>query len=250
MTKGEQLAVVTGTTSGIGAALTEALLQAGWTVTGLARRPAPFEHPAYRHHQLDLGDLPALQVWAATHLAPALNDERLQRIGLVNNAALIGGFTRVEESDPEQFARVLAVNTTAPVFLMGRALRLVPNAIPLRIVNISSGAATQGIAGLGDYCASKAALRLAGMALAAELEAAEQPRDARLLSYEPGVVDTAMQTAAREADPDKYPSSQMFRDFHARGMLVAPPAVIGPVVEFLQSEPGEYFSEQRFVGGK
>lgn len=50
-----RLALVTGTSSGVGAALAQALLERGWTVVGLARRAADFDHPQYRHIALHLG---------------------------------------------------------------------------------------------------------------------------------------------------------------------------------------------------
>ena len=39
-------ALVTGASSGIGAAIVERLLRDGWRVTGISRRPGTFDHPA------------------------------------------------------------------------------------------------------------------------------------------------------------------------------------------------------------
>jgi NAD(P)-dependent dehydrogenase (short-subunit alcohol dehydrogenase family) len=47
-------ALIIGNSDGIGLALTRELLQRGWTVCGLSRRPAPIEHPAYRHSVVDV----------------------------------------------------------------------------------------------------------------------------------------------------------------------------------------------------
>ena len=47
-------ALVTGASSGIGAAIVERLLRDGWRVTGISRRPATFDHPAFDHLSLDL----------------------------------------------------------------------------------------------------------------------------------------------------------------------------------------------------
>lgn len=49
-------ALVTGASSGIGAAIVEHLLRDGWRVTGISRRPATFDHPAFEHLSLDLDD--------------------------------------------------------------------------------------------------------------------------------------------------------------------------------------------------
>jgi len=56
----DRLALVTGTTSGIGQAVADALLHRGWHVVGAARRPSTIGHDAYEHLQIDLGDARAL----------------------------------------------------------------------------------------------------------------------------------------------------------------------------------------------
>ncbi|WP_131285637.1 SDR family NAD(P)-dependent oxidoreductase, partial [Bordetella holmesii] len=51
----DRVAVVTGSASGIGLALTRRLLGAGWRVHGLDRQAWPDEESiAYRHHRIDL----------------------------------------------------------------------------------------------------------------------------------------------------------------------------------------------------
>jgi len=245
-----QLAIVTGTSSGIGAALAERLLAEGWHVVGLARRDVDLGHREYEHVQLDLSNLHALETLAEKRLAPLMREPRWQRIGLVNNAAVAGPQSGVERTDPKELARLLAVNTVAPTYLMGVAVRAVPAATPLRIVNVSSGAAVRTVPGLGDYSASKAGLRMTSMALALELESAERPGgprpNAAVLSYQPGVVDTPMQVEARSGTAEEAPWNQLFKDFAEQGMLQPPTAVIGAIVDFLASETSPAFVEKRF----
>ncbi len=252
MDRKENVALVTGTSAGIGAATAEALLNQHWTVIGISRRPVVIDNPLYRHFTLDLGDPGALGDFAENELAPVFRDSSWQRVGLVNNAAVVGALRGLHEVDPRELARVFAVNAVAPIFLMGFMIREISAATRLRIANISSGAATQGIPGLVDYCASKAALRLAGMALAAELDMSDWSGRARgaaaILSYEPGVVDTNMQDVARATTPAEFPSHDVFCDFADHGDLHQPGAVVGEIVDFLAGSQDEPFSERRFGG--
>ena len=248
----QRLIIVTGTSSGIGAALAPALLERGWTVIGLARSAVDLGHPRYRHLALDLADTKALEKAAANELEPVITDAGWSRVALVNNAALSGQSTGLEHTRPGALHNLFAVNTTAPMFLMGFVTRVTPPALPLRIVNISSGAAVRAFPGLGDYCASKAALRMAGMALAEEIASDQRPggrrTDAAVFSYEPGVVDTPMQTASRSHSADDFPWVQPFKEFAEQGMLAAPEAVIGEVVDFVEGNGSEVFVEHRFAG--
>jgi NAD(P)-dependent dehydrogenase (short-subunit alcohol dehydrogenase family) len=248
MPSSDCVALVTGTSSGIGAAIADSLLREGWTVLGLSRRQVDFGNPRYRHVQVDLGDLEQLSGVAQRELAPTINDDRWHRIGLVNNAGAIGALRPLEEVDPLKLARVFAVNAVAPIFLMGFVVRHALSTAWLRIVNLSTGAAGQPSPGLGDYGSSKAALRLAGMTLAAELGSDQRPGGARpnvaILSYSPGVVDTAMQEMARS--PGR-PWNQRFVDFHAQGQLQPPQAPALEVVSFLASDSQEPFVERRFA---
>ena len=118
----ERTAIVTGTSTGLGEAVARQLLERGWSVIGIARRPAPFTHERYRHVAHDLAGI----VEAPTSLESqlALHDVRtLSRMGLVNNAAVPEGLMPVARLDPRQLARIYAVNLIAPVWLMGYALR-------------------------------------------------------------------------------------------------------------------------------
>jgi NAD(P)-dependent dehydrogenase (short-subunit alcohol dehydrogenase family) len=250
-TSPDNLAIVTGTSSGIGAAAARALLARGWTVVGIARRVAGFEQPRYRHLSADLA--------ATEHLArldgeltAVIREARWRRIGLVNNAATAEPLGPLERVEPLALNRLHALNLAAPMWLMGLVVRRAPPETPIRIVNVSSGAAVQPFPGLSVYASAKAGLRMAGMVLAAELESPIRPggprRDAAILSYEPGIVDTEMQTTARSHSDADFPWVGMFTGFFREKQLVPPEGPAGEIAAFLESRPGAVFTERRFGG--
>jgi benzil reductase ((S)-benzoin forming) len=244
-----RFAIVTGTSSGIGAAVARQLVDRGWTVVGVSRRPAEIVNVRYAHVTFDLANVGALSRDLAPALAPPLTAQRWDRVGLVNNAARADLLQPLERVDPSDLLDMLALNTVAPIWLMGFITRTVPRDATVRIVNVSTGAAVTAFPGLTAYATSKAGLRMAGQVFAAELDAtagksAAVP-DTALLSFQPGIVDTPMQTAARSLDPAAFPSAQMFRDFHARGLLVPPDAPAAEIVAFLESDSPPRHAERR-----
>lgn len=241
----DRVAVVTGTSAGLGLATARILLARGWSVIGVARRPAPLAHEAYRHEQLDLGDLPLVEAFAAG-LAADAGIARATRLGLVNDAAQLGPMRPLTRLTASDLVRAHAVNTVAPLLLSGAMARLAGSR-PLRIVDVSSGAATRARAGRTTYSSTKAALRLGGMALAAEAEAGVggTARDLAVVSYEPGMVDTAMQAENRAASPQDLPDVELFVALQAQGRLAPPERPAFEVAGFLERDDLPAFSERR-----
>jgi benzil reductase ((S)-benzoin forming) len=248
---GDRLAIVTGSSRGIGAAVAARLLDEGWQVAGVARHPAAIDHPRYRHLVCDLANSAALAAAIERDLDAVVSDARWRRVGLVNNAAASGQLGPIETIDPIELLHVAAVNVVAPAWLMAFVLRRVRAGAALRIVNVSSGAAVRAFPGLSEYCGTKAALRMIGMVAAAELDSelrtTRAPDDTAILSYEPGVVDTEMQTAARTRPLSANPWGGLFRDFAASGVIVPPTEPAAEIVEFLAGDGHPRFTERRLV---
>lgn len=240
-------AIVTGTSTGIGAAVAAQLLADGWDVVGIARRPAPFEHARYQHLSADLSDLNAASRLVELRLAATIDNGR-RRVALVNNAARAGELGPVQDIAPVELQPTFTLNVATPLWLMGFVVRHAPADAAVRIVNVSSGAAVQPIPGLSAYCASKAALRMAGMVFAQELESPGEgvpARDVAILSYEPGVVDTEMQIEARSYSERDFPWVGLFKGFKDGGMLVPADVPATEIVAFAGSDGSPRFQERR-----
>ena len=256
VTESKMFALVTGTSSGIGAAVAKHLVGHGWDVVGIARRRAAIDHARYQHVALDLREISRAMTTITDRVGPLLADRSWDRIGLVNNAAF-GETGVLERLEPGELASMFAVNSIMPISLMAFVASGSPRSSRIRVVNVSSGAAVRAFPGLTAYCSTKAALRMAGMVFGTELDARAASgaadvdgsttgaRDIAVLSYEPGIVDTPMQLAARSKSRDEFPSVELFQRFHSEGMLDPPEAPAAEIVEFLEADGHAHFTERR-----
>jgi benzil reductase ((S)-benzoin forming) len=242
------LALVTGTSRGVGAATALELAQRGFEVLGAARGRAGLEHKSYRHLALDLSDAGAVESTFGELFERGLLDHR-PRIAVVHNAAQLD-VEPLHELDLEGAARTLLLNAAVPAWLSGRVLRDAPTTAVLRLVEVSSGAATSALAGWGSYCASKAALRMYGAVLAEELRAlaVHRGRDVAHWCYAPGVVDTDMQAQLRAADPERFPGRPRFLELHATDRLAPPTAPAREIADWIEADGHPPWSEGRLRG--
>ena len=117
---------------------------------------------------------------------------------LVNNAAVTGGFARVEDLAGAALARMLAVNVTGTILCAREAVRRMSTrrgGLGGAIVNISSIAARTG--GVGEwvhYAASKGAVNTFTMGLAREVAT----EGIRVNAVAPGLVETDLHAANGE----------------------------------------------------
>ena len=242
-------AIVTGTSRGIGHATAAELLRRGWEVVGLARGAAPpeLDELFYKHHRLDLGDLEALDAWCEAHLGQEqLSDS--DRLGLVSNAALIEPVGPACSLSSRELSIHLAVNVVAPTYMAGFLLEHAPINTPLRVINLSSGAATQAQPGWTAYCASKAALRMTGEVLAAEVQTYPEflGRNVAVVTYAPNVVNTRMQKELRAMDEARFPAQQQFVDLDREGFLVPANGPAEEIADLLDRDGLPPYSELRY----
>jgi benzil reductase ((S)-benzoin forming) len=247
--KSERLCVVTGTSAGIGRAVAECLLERNWQVLGIARREAALHDAHYTHVRLDLADVDSVERYFVENFAHEFPAHDFRRMGLVNNAALFEPVGPLPKLSLRELTRALVVNGAVPVWLMGFFLRHC-GSTPLRIVNVSTGAASSARAGGAAYCCGKAALLMGGRVFGDE--AGHVPvgthRDAAVYSYEPGVVDTPMQAQLRSASAEDFPSVDRFLELHARGQLIDPARPARDIADFLEQEHVPAFSEGKIAG--
>jgi benzil reductase ((S)-benzoin forming) len=211
------LYIVTGTTQGLGKALAERIaLDPDNELIALARAPdGPI--PGGARFEVDLADGAALER-ACDRVEERIRGKRYAKAVLVNNAGVIAPVAPLEAVDPAALERNLAVNLVAPMRLMRRFLRMTEGAAAVRrIINISSGAGRRPISGWSAYCAAKAGIDMASRVAA--LEAQGRGHAVQVTSLAPGVIDTGMQGAVREASAEDFADVERFRRMKAEGAL-------------------------------
>jgi NAD(P)-dependent dehydrogenase (short-subunit alcohol dehydrogenase family) len=219
-------ALVTGASRGLGAALARRLAERGARVVGVARGREALETVVesiraggHEAHALvaDLGDKAAIHrvAGAAAELAGPIDL-------LVHNASELGPtpLRLLLDTECEDLSRVLEVNLLGPF----RLTKAVAGSMALRggglVVHLSSDAAVNAYPTWGAYSVSKAALDHLTRLWAVELAGL----GVRVLSVDPGDMDTAMHVAAI---PDADPSG-----------LAEPDAVAVRLVSMIETNDG------------
>ena len=240
-------AIVTGVSRGLGEALAYALLQRGYLVLGVGRASgARLAGPNYRFVEFDLAR-PEQVADVLREPFARLAASHPEYICLINNAALgtpVGVFGTLDASEISQS---LAVNLTAPFALANLFCQVFADpSIPRRIINVSSGAASNTMPGVSGYCVAKAGLEMLTRSLAAE----EQGALFRAVTVRPGVIDTGMQEFMRSQPKEVLPVVALFEGFHAEGKLVHPDKTASVIVERLvvdQVEHGRTYTYQELA---
>ncbi|MBP7451312.1 MAG: 3-oxoacyl-ACP reductase FabG [Ottowia sp.] len=230
-----QIALVTGASRGIGAAIAHELAAGGMTVIGTATSDAGAEkisaalaaHPGSRGATLDVNDAAA---------AEALIEQIVKTHGalhvLVNNAGITRDMLAMRLKD-EDWDAVLDTNLKA-VFRMSRAvMRPMMKQRYGRIISITSVVGASGNPGQANYAAAKAGVAGMTRALARELGS----RSITVNCVAPGFIATDM-TAALSDDQQKSLTAQI-----PLGRL-GEPADIAHAVAYLASPQAAYVTGQ------
>jgi len=177
-----KVAVVTGGSKGIGAAIVKALAEAGASVVSTSRSGgvAPASVPAVLHLRADV---------RVPEQAAGAIEEAVTRFGgldiLVNNAG-VGLHASVADMSVEQWHQVIDTNLSGVFYCCHAAIPHLQRRGGGWIINISSLAGKNAFTGGSAYCASKAALNQFSEALMQEVR-----YDGIRVSYiMPGSVDT------------------------------------------------------------
>lgn len=222
--------VITGASKGIGAATARVLAAKGARVVLAARSAGALQTLASETGGLavpcDVSDFTQVQ-----HLI----DKAGTIDGLVNNAGLIAPISRLSDSDPYTWGKIVDVNVKGVYHGLRAAL---PDMIARghgTIINISSGAASSALEGWSHYCATKAAV----LSLTRVADKEVRGAGVRVMGLSPGTVATDMQRAIAASGIN--PVSQLTWDAHI------PANWVGQAIAMLMGPEGDNWCGQDFT---
>jgi short-subunit dehydrogenase len=219
-----RVAVLTGGSSGIGAATARMLAARGWHCVLLARGEERLRAVAVEiggeWELCDVSDREQVEAVAArVH-------ERHPAIGLLVNSAGIPGRSSFVDSDPDLIERIVRINYLGSVWSTRAFLPALEAGSPAHVVNIVSVAGTVAVRAAGPYSASKHAQLAFSRSLTLELA----PRGIQVHTINPGFVAT-----------EGFPQTQLARHPVLRHTVAEPELVAERVVTAVERGTLEAF---------
>ena len=182
-----KIAIVTGASSGLGAAISKALINEGATVYGLARNMETLESLSKKlgNHfipvSLDISEANAVKEW----IKETFSHSNIPDI-LVNNAG-VGSFGKIDEMPSEEWYKMINVNLNGLYCITSEVIKLMKtNKEPAHIINIGSILGTTARAEGAAYCATKYGVSGFSEALFKELRG----DNIKVSCLNPGSIDT------------------------------------------------------------
>jgi 3-oxoacyl-[acyl-carrier protein] reductase len=223
-----RMAVVTGGSAGIGLEICRQLLDDGWAVVSMARRPPPFTHEHLHSVEVDLADRAATAAAAedlAHRFAP---DTVIHNAGVIRPALL-------EDVKLEDLDKLVDIHLSTAILLAQACAPAMKTAGFGRIVLLSSRGAL-GLATRTAYAATKAGML--GMARTWALELA--PHGITVNVVAPGPVQTDMFHGVIPAGDSKV--AQIAAGIPVRRL--GQPADVAHAVRFFVSEHAGFVTGQ------
>ena len=218
-------AVVTGGSSGIGAAIARLLVRRGWQLVLLARGEARLREVAAEvgaeHEVCDVGDRAEI-----ARVAEAVRERHPAIRLLVNNAGIPGAGRGFLDLKPEAIEELVRTNYLGGIWCLRAFLPALEAAAPSDVVTIASVAGTIAAGHSGPYSASKHAQVAFSRSVGVELAG----RDITVHTIYPGLIDTP-----------GFPNRSRFDNRALRNLVAEPDLVAERVVRAVERNRVEQF---------
>ncbi len=224
----KKLAIISGGSKGLGAALGQIYQSHDWQVFEFSRS-APHTYSL----ACDFSQLPQAEEILEQHFAHWAEQD-WSEIHLIHNVGRlgeVGPVAKIKDWQASIDVNFGSLVLTTQVF----ARHFQAHAAKKSLAAVSSGAAQRDMKGWSLYCSTKAAMDRFTTCFALEQAAETSPIQAVILN--PGVMDTQMQTQIRGSDPADFPDLQQFLDLKAQGQLPAADEIAEKVYRLMQTQP-------------
>ncbi|NJK39668.1 MAG: SDR family oxidoreductase [Oscillatoriales cyanobacterium RM2_1_1] len=226
-----QIVVITGASSGIGAACAQIFAREGAALILAARRQEKLEAIAAElqttyQSQIHVLEMDVCDRAAVESALIALPEPWSQVDILVNNAGLSRGLDKLQEGDIQNWEEMIDTNVKGLLYVTRAVL---PGMVERRrghVINIGSVAGHQNYPGGNVYCATKAAVRALSEGLKMDLLGTP----IRVSSVDPGLVETEFSQVRFRGDLEK--ASKVYQ-----GMTPLTPEDIAEIVVFCATRP-------------
>lgn len=234
-----KVALVSGGSRGLGAAIVRRLLQDGFHVATFSRSRTETidvlssQYPEFFWQSADLGsEVDRKRVVNSVY-------ERFGSLDILINNAAVAAAGIVSMTSAEVVRRVVSLNVEAGILLTQACVKIMLAKGGGRIVNISSITGRRGYGGLSVYSATKAAIEGFTRSLARELG----PKRILVNALAPGYLETEMSSELSQADRDRIAARTPLR------RLGTVDEVAGAVCFLLSEEAGFITGQTLMVDG-
>lgn len=226
----KKVAIITGTSRGLGLNLAKQFLEAGFTVVGISRSNV-IKGKNFYFLKLDLADPKNLRQKLAKFLADHKISLKNDHTVLINNAATVFPvhyFHKVKENDIQES---YYLNLHAPMMLSHFVItKSLEKSKHVTICNISSGAAVRPLENWSIYCSMKSALKMFTDCLNVDYAESSQ---FKAFSFYPGVMDTKMQAVIRQQKIENFKNIESFKELKNKNKLIDPNYVAQAILKII-----------------
>jgi benzil reductase ((S)-benzoin forming) len=233
--------IITGTSRGLGLAFAENLLDENHALFLISRsenadiaKKALMKNCRISNISFDLSELAKIDR-LVSNLIDHIPSDDCDGIFLINNAATAEPVKPIDKATQVEITTAAHLNFLAPVLLTSALISGTKKfKVRKKILNITSGAATNPHHGMGMYCSTKAGLDQFTRCIALEQDKQKHPVEIHGIS--PGFVDTAMLRGLGEKSQDDFASKPMFQEVISSGKPLNPDAVAKKILRLWFSE--------------
>ena len=237
-----RIALITGTSKGLGESIANYLLESYVHVIGVSRTEnlelqakAKEYNVNYIHLTTDLTNANEVEQMIVKANEILNEYEEVTSFYIINNAGMLEPMNQAKEIDSEKLIKHFQINTLTPMMITNTFLKLSEKAeYTLTIANITSGAAAKAIYGWSAYSSSKASLNAYTQTVGIEQDVLKTYN--KIFAFSPGIMDTDMQKHIRIQDKDAFIEVENFKNYKKSNLLKDTDVVAGVFLDILTSE--------------